>query len=289
MHIPGNRRNPQRQRWRVPRLVMPVLALMSLGGTAQAAAFDEKVKAPMMRTVDEFQPQAEAFAAKYRGLRETNPEQLIRDPAMARQKFDLKWQLLRAVEAGKPVGDVASLGLVSQGDGSYRIELSENPEWEDFAQTIAGMLARTNLDFSAPALIARGFRPEDVATLKSYVETHDSDATTKAELLPITLDFMRVVRKFEKLKRPVPAALVESYYYQRARVVDEMKRRWVDGLLQTLDAQRGRILLSTFLENKSFAIWAPSDLIAGRDEMLAEMRKPDFEARVKAEAKGVAP
>jgi len=289
MQVPSNRRDCPRQRWRGSIVVVSMLAALALGGAAQAAGFDEKVKAPQVRTTGEFQSQVEPFAARYRAIRESNPEQLIRDPAMARQKFDLKWQLVRAVESRKPLGDLTSLGLISQGDGSYRIDLAAFPEWDDLHETIAGMLSRANLDATGPALMARGFRAEDLVTLKNYVAANDSDAAAMAESASITLDFASVVRKYDKLKRPVPDALVDSFYYQRARAFSENKRRWVEGLLQTLDAQRGRVLLSTFTETKPRAIWAPSNLKEARDELLAEMRKPDFEARVKAEVKGVAP
>jgi hypothetical protein len=287
MHAPSNRRDGLRQRWRSSIVAVSMLATLSLGGAALAAGFDEKLKAPMMRTLGEFQAQAESFAVKYRAMRQSNPEQVIRDPAMARQKFDLKWQLLRAVEARKPMGDLSSLGLESLGDGTYRIDLEEHPEWDELHETIAGMLSRANLDATGPALTARGFRPEDLATLKNYVATHDSGLAAREESASITLAFANVVRKYDKLRREVPDALIESFYYQRTRAFSEANRRWVEGLLQSLDAQRGRVLLSTFTENKPHAIWAPSDFKAASLELLAEMRKPDFEARVKAEVKGV--
>jgi hypothetical protein len=288
MHVPSNRRDHLRQRWRRTLVAVSMLA-MALGGAAQAVEFDEKVKAPMMRSASELRSQSEPFGAKYRALREASPEQLIRDAAISRQKFDLRWQLVSAVEKRTPLGDVSQLGLISQGDGSYRIDLAAHPEWEELHQTIAGMLSRANLEASGPALMARGFRLEDLVTLKTYVADHDPDAMAASELVSLTLDFARVVRKYDKIKRPVPGTLVDSFYYQRANVMSESKRRWVEGLLQTLDAQRGRVLLSTFLETPAQAIWAPSDLASASAELLAEMRKPDFEARVKAEAKGVSP
>jgi hypothetical protein len=289
MQVPSNRRDCPRQRWRGSIAVVSMLAVMALGGAAQAASFDEKVKAPQIRTAGEFESQAEPFALKYRAMRESNPEQLIRDPAMSRQKFDLKWQLLRAVESRKPLGDLTALGLISQGDGSYRIDLAAYPEWDDLHETIAGMLSRANIDATGPALMARGFRPEDLVTLKNYIAKHDSDAAARAESAAITLDFANVVRKYDKLKRPVPDALIESFYYQRTRAYGENKRRWVEGLLEVLDAHRDRVLLSTFLEIKPTSTWMPSDLKAAGEELMAEIRKPDFEARVQAEAKGVAP
>ena len=69
-----------------------------------------------------------------------------------------------------------------------------------------------------------------------------------AATLPVALGFARAVRKFDKLKRPVPDALVHSFWYQRARAASEANRAWVEGLMKSFDAQRGRILLSSFLE-----------------------------------------
>lgn len=288
MHVPSNRRDPQRQRWRGSVMAMSILATLALGGAARAASFDEKAKAPAMKSVSDLRAQVEPFAVKYRALHESNPEQVIRDPAMARQKFDLKWQLLRAVESKQPLAGAAALGLVAQGDGSYRIDLDAYPEWDDFHETIAGMLSRANMEVHGPRLLARGFRPEDLITLRNYVAANNSDAKAAEEAAAITLAFANTVRKYDKLKRPVPDAVVESFYYQRSRAHSEAKRRWVEGLLQALDAQRGRVLLSTFLEMKPSGIWTPSNLKAAADELMAEMRKPDFEARVQAELKGVA-
>jgi hypothetical protein len=289
MHVPSNRRDPQRQRWRGPVAALSMLALLSIGGAARAAAFDEKMKAPMMNATSDVRPQAEALTAKFRALRQEDPEQLVRDPALARQKFDLKWQVLRAVELRKPVEDAATLGLISQGDGTYRIDLAAYPQWDDLHETIAGVLSRANLDATGPALIARGFRDEDLVTLKNYVARHDPDLMARKASAAVTLEFARVVRKHDKLKRPIPDSLVESFYYQRTRAASESKRKWVEGLLDQLDAQRDRVLLSTFVETEPFAIWAPSDFASARDELLMQVRKPDFEATIKAAVEGVAP
>jgi hypothetical protein len=288
MQVPSNRREYPRQRWRQPLMVVSMLTL-ALAGTARAAEFDEKLKAPMMRSQVELQTQAQGFTARYRALRDSAPEQLIRDPALARQKFDLQWQIQRAIDARKPLDDLASLGLINQGEGSYSIDLVAYPEWNDLHETMAGMLSRANLDATAPALIARGFRPEDVTTLKEYVASRNPADLAAAEIAPLALGLAKTVRKYDKIRRPVPDATLDTYFYQRTRAVSESDRRWVEGLLKALDPQRGRVLLSTFLEMESKALWAPSDFPAAVESMLAEVRSPDFEARVKAEAKGVAP
>src|SRR5262245_2311868 len=119
----------QRRQWRPPIDAMLLLALATLAAAAQAAGFDEKLKAPMMTNPVDFQPQAQSFAARYRELFRGEPEQLIRNSTLARQQFDLKWQMQRAIDEHQPLDDLASLGLRNQGDGSYAIDLGEYPEW----------------------------------------------------------------------------------------------------------------------------------------------------------------
>ena len=133
------------------------------------------------------------------------------------------------------------------------------------------------------------FRPEDVAVLKEYTAKTRPEALAAAEILPITLGFGKAVRKYDKLKIAVPDSVVTSFLYQRELAVSESDRRWVEGLLKKLDAQRARILMSTFLETRPVAMWIPSNLPTEIKVMLEQVRQPNFEAIATAEAKGVAP
>ena len=187
----------------------------------------------------------------------------------------------------KPLDEFAELGLVSRGDGSYSIDMTKYPEWDDFAQDIVGLLATGRV--SGPALIERGFRPEDVDTLMSYITTHDPVTASKTAALPIALGFARTVGKYDRLKRPVPDSLVFAYFYQSSHAVSESNRTWVADLLKQFDAQRARILMSTFLEFETKGVWGPDDTKAGIEAALANARLPNFEELVTAEAKGVAP
>jgi hypothetical protein len=233
--------------------------------------------------------QAKEFGAKYREVRATSPSQVITNASLARQKFDLTWQVERAIDQRKPITEFEELGLESMGDGSYRVDLNEHPEWDDFPTGIIGVLADANLDTSAPALIQRGFRPEDVSRLKNYIATRNPRLAAKASTLPIALEFANVVRKFDKAKRPVPDALVFSYVYQTSRALSEANRLWVADLLKEFDAQRARILMSTFLEFQSSGEWHPTDPALIVESQLRTVRLPNFVELAKAEAKGVAP
>lgn len=288
MDVP-NSQGWARHRWRPPLAALLMLGLAGFTGSAQAVEFDETLRAPAMKSQSEFKTQAQKFSTTYAELRETAPEQLITNAALVREQFDLRWQFESKIDARQPLDELAVVGLVSRGDGSYSINTGEHPEWNELHELIAGTLSRSNLDTTASALVNAGFRPQDVETLKQYVATHNPEAAAAAAALPITLSFGRTVRKYDRTKRPVPHALVTSYLYQRARATREANRLWVQGLLERLDAQRGRVLLSAFTELKPVNVWIPENLAAGYEELLTEVRRPNFEERAKAEAAEVSP
>ena len=128
---------------------------------------------------------------------------------------------------------------------------SAHPEWDDLDQTIAALLsadepgqcgavARQPADFDP-----RTSRSSSVSMSASTIRSAASAAAT----LPLALGFSRTVRKFDKLKRPVRTALVQSFCVSaRAGGERGQSRCGSTGLLKALDAQRGRILLSSFLE-----------------------------------------
>jgi hypothetical protein len=276
-------------RWR-PRMMAAILATgIAITGVAQAAGFDEKLKAPTMREVSELRSQAVGFAARHGEIRTAAPDQLIRDTALASRKFDLIWQIQRAIDERKPLQDFAQLGIVSRGDGSYSVDMGEHPEWYDLHETMAGMLMREDLDALGPALIARGFRPQDVTILKDYVASNNPAKASANEVASVAIGFSRAIRTLDRIRRPVPENTITSYFYQRARAASESDRHWVEGLLQRLDAQRGRILVSIFTEMKATAVWSPEDWSETAAAFITQARQPGFEARVAAEAKEVAP
>lgn len=285
----SKRRDYLRQRWRGSLVAMSMMVAFGAAGTVRAAAFDETLKAPLVRGQVDMKSQGEPLAARYVTVRESEPERLVTDAAFARQRFDFNWQVRRAIDERKPLDALASQGLVSQGNGSYRIEAGEHPQWDDLHVTMAAILSEVDFDSTAHNLIVRGFRPEDLAVLKEYTAGPKPKALAAAETLPISLGFSRAVRKYDKLKLPVPEALITSYLYQRELVTNESNRRWVEGLLKRLDAQRGRILMSIFLEAPPVKLWSPSNLAIEIPVLLNQVRQPNYEAVVTAEAKGVTP
>ncbi|HET9864003.1 MAG TPA: hypothetical protein VFP37_11210 [Steroidobacteraceae bacterium] len=277
---------------RAPRPFVVVMLLSVFAGfatAAQAADFDAKAQLPRMGTATQARAQAQSFASRYGEVRRSDPALLVTNASLARQQFDMVWQLQRAIDEGRPLDEFASLGIVDQGNGAYRIDMGKYPEWNDLYETIVFMLTQADLDASAQALIDRGFRPEDVATVKAYVASHDAAAASRAAALPIALGFARTVKKYDKLRIPVPDSLVLSYFYQRERATTESKRAWASALLGELDAQRRRVLISTFFEMETTGLWAPTNTREAIDQMLEKVRQPNFEEMARQEAKGVTP
>jgi hypothetical protein len=288
MYVPSNCQGRQRHRWR-PALATLMVTLAGLISVAQAAEFDERLKAPMMKSQGELHLQAKAYAARFVAVRDATPEHLIRKPELARERFDVIWQIQRAIDDRQSLNELADAGIIARPDGSYVVDTGAHPEWNELHQTIAALLSGENLDKWLPLLVARGFRVEDEKIVREYVRVRDPVAVSAAATLPAALGFGRTVRKFDKLRRPVPDTLVHSFLYQRARAASESNRLWVEGLMNVLDAQRARILVSSFLELEGTSYWIPENVSEGIATVLADVRRPAFEALVIKEAKGVAP
>jgi hypothetical protein len=286
MIVPSKSDDPQRR----SRHGCAALALLWLvASAAHAVDFDERLQAPRVKDPTELRSQAQSYAARFSELQAVAPEASVSDPSLFRAREDLAWQIQRAIDARTPLGDLSAIGLESAGDGAYRLDFAKSPQWDRLDRVFIALFSQANWDLLGQQLVARGFRPEDVATLKDYVLTHDGHAVARQRALPYSLAFSRLVKKLDKIKRPVTDNLVFSYLYQRDRAYDEALREWADGLLKSLDSQRRRILISYVGENPGIGIWAPSDQAAGIANLLANVRLPDFERRVTEESRGVTP
>jgi len=278
MHVPS-----------YPRVVALLLVLASFAGSAQAVEFDEKLKAPMVKDAAVLRTQALSYAERFTALQAVSPLEVIKNRELAAERFDLIWQIQQAIDARRPLGDLSAIGLVQQGDGSYRVDFNANPQWNRPDELFSAVFSGIEWHGFGAHLVSRGFREADVAVLKEYLSTHDLQQIFRREALPITLSFSKIVKKYDKIKRPVDDAVVLSYIYQRERLKAEKGREWTAGLLNSVDGQRARILLAHFSEFHSTALWAPSDQRAGIDYQLQVMRLPNFEQLATAEAMGGTP
>src|SRR6187399_811606 len=274
------------QRGRVAAVLL--LWLASIAGTAQAVEFDEKLKAPRAMGAPELKSTAQSYSASFARMREASPAEQVTNKALFLEHFDLEWQINRALEDGRPMEDLSALGLVMHENG-YRIDYNAFPQWQPFPETLSSLVPTLNMAAAGPLLINRGFRESDVAALRSFIETHDLKTATSARTLPMAISFSKVVKKYDKIKRPVGKDLVFSFLYQRGKVEAEARRAWSEDLVHTLDDQRVRVLHSYFKEMQGIGYWSPSDTESGVANLLTVMRLPDYEQRATAEARGVTP
>jgi hypothetical protein len=288
MHVQGN---PLPRSARPPFAAAVVALFAGVVGTARAADFDERLAAPQMKSAADLHARAQAFFARDTEQRVQGLGALVRSRQLAQERFDVAWQLERAIDDKRPIGDLSALGVVDRGDGTYAVDLSAYPQWTDPAERLATLLVALDPADSAVGqeLMNRGMSAQDLAKLRAYVAAHRASAATGPAALPVSIGFSRVVRKFDKLKRPVPDALVRSYLYQRERAVSEARRVWAVSLVDAIGPAAARILDSYFGETHESGVWGPSDSRAGIDDLLDRMQRPDFELKAAAEVKEVAP
>ena len=285
VHIYLRRKRPRR-----PSLTASLLlCLAGLAGFAHAVEFDEKLKAPLAKNGVELKAMAESYSASFARLRDASPVEMVTSKALTLEHVDLNWQIDRALEDRRPMEDLSAIGLVKDARGGFRVDLKAFPQWQPFPEALASIVPTMTMDTAGPLLVNRGFRESDVAAIKNYVDVHDLNAATQARTLPLAISFSRVVKKYDKIKRPVSKDQVFSYLYQRNRVAAEARRAWSEGLIRVLDDQRVRILHSYFSEMGGTSYWFADDADAGIAGVLAMMRLPDFEQRATAEAGGATP
>jgi hypothetical protein len=282
---------PQRKqtRSRLPYAAAVVWLIAATAGVASSAEFDERLQAPRVKSPVALRSQVQSFAARSAQLAASAPQELVTNPSLWSERFDLAWQIQRAMDAQEPLGDLSALGLESTGDGAFRIDDATAPQWRGIDVILAAILPRTDWATFSPQLVSRGFRPEDVAALQGYVASHDVERAMREKKLPVALGFSRTIKKLDKLRRPIPDDLVLSFMYQREKAEAQARRDWATGVLASVDPQRARILVSFVTEAPGLTIWAPSDLRAGIAETVATMRLGDFEQRARDEARGVTP
>ncbi|MEO8018949.1 MAG: hypothetical protein ABI769_14135 [Pseudomonadota bacterium] len=263
--------------------------LAGLAGVAHAVDFDLNVKAPALKVGPALKKSAESYSTTFARLSKASPVEMVTNKALFLEHFEIAWQLQRALDDHLPMEDLSAIGLVKREDGAIEIDLKAFPQWDSFTDRLMAMMPAMNYDLAGPQLINRGFRDSDIAAIRNYLSTHDLRTAAAAKTLPIAIGFSRLVKKYDKLKLPVRNDLVYSFIYQRAKAEALARREWAESLLQVLDAQRIRVLHSYFDEMPGFSVWAPSDTVAGIGGVLTQMRLPDYEDRVTAEARGVTP
>jgi hypothetical protein len=229
-----------------------LLLALFLAVPAQAVPFDEKLKTPRATSAQALRPKFEAhFATFERRQQEADPAAFIRDQVAYRQWSDLYFSVQLAIEEQIPLEGLGSFGLVARPDGRYTVDLHQYPQWEPLDQRLDRLTNEEVFESYVPALEARGFRDEDVETLRKYLASNDPRVTIQVEGRQLVDTFARRLQAQRKGGQSLNLQEVLAYRYQKSLMRAEAGRRWAVSLLDALDPQRQRILASFLDEFQS--------------------------------------
>ena len=231
--------------------VMVALAA-SVAMQARAAPFDEKVRAPRAATLQALRTQLEAhFAVFERKQQDADPAAFIRDRRAHKQWADVYFAVKLAMDEGTPFGDLSAFGLTAGPEGTYRVDLRAFPQWEPLDSRLYMFSDPAILESYVPALEARGFRESDISALRTYVATHDPRLAIHTQGRQLVDTFAKRLQTQRRTARPLDLQEVLAYRYQKESLKAEAGRQWAVALLDTLDRQRQRILVSLLDESEA--------------------------------------
>jgi len=252
------------------RLGASVTVLFALlAGPTQAAPFDEKLKPPRAATAQALRTKLEAhFATFQRKQQDPDPAAFIRDAKAYRQWSDLDFALQLAMDERTPLKDLDAFGVVARPDGTYHVDLHAFPQWEPLDSRLHRLTNQEILESYLPALKARGFRDEDLTALQTYVATHDPKVDLHTQGRQLVDTFAKRLQAQRKVGQRLNLQEVLAYRYQKTSLRTEAERRWAVGLMDALDRQRQRILVSFLDEFQAEMVFG-----ASQDDLAATLEQ----------------
>jgi hypothetical protein len=256
------------------------LMLFAVVGVAQAVEFDARIKAPKAVTNADLKAKYADVAAKFSGPGAVNAIEAVHDRGLAKDRIDARWMLGALVDAHAPLTELEDLGLKPRGDGSYTVDTRAHPEWHPLSDRLT-LLSSPNFTLGLETtLIARGFRPEDFAALRGYVDTHSLKNERDQGQLSLVVSAAKMAKKLHKLKR-LDDAFMASYFYQKEFQFSEAGREWSAKLLEALEPQAQRVLASYLSELSTSTIIAPTPTPEAYKYEKELLLRPDLERLAK--------
>jgi hypothetical protein len=258
----------------VPRYLLALL--LAATGVAQAVEFDENVKAPRAVSGADLKSRLDAVSVRVSGPGAMDALERVRNTALARQHLEARWMVGQMVDARLPLTELEADGFEKQPDGSYVIDGAKHPEWHSMLEKVLVLSDATVLTRLEPAFTARGFRPEDHAALTAYVESHDLARMRGEAQLQLMISASKKAKKLHKLKR-LDDNFMESLFYQKQVQSAGVEMSWATGLLDVLQPQAQRILVSYFSELTPTSVISPTDNASAYRYERELLLRPDFE------------
>jgi hypothetical protein len=223
-----------------------------LTAIAQGAPFDERIQSLRAGTTADLRNELRRhFDTFQRKMEEGEVEgriAFIRDEAAYTRWVNLEYRLILAMDEKLPLAELADFGLIAHPDGQYSVEPEQYPQWEPLDQRMYSLANADVLESYIPALEAWGFRDTDIEVLRTYVATHNPEQDFFAEAKELVETFARRLQKRKAAGLSLDLDEVKAYRYQAFRLRRAAERQWALGLLDSLDKQRQRILVSFLYE-----------------------------------------
>jgi len=240
--------------------LLTVLQLTAPVAAVQAAKFDEKVKVPEAPTNDELKARIRDYFDTYARVAAKSAAGMVRDKAAHAKWFNTIWLLQRAIDTKRDLGDLSEFGITGMGDGSYRTDLKSFPQWSPLDERLGRLLVPSLFALSASDLRERGFRDEDIDDLRTYIERNKPRRAMLEDNLMLGESYAAKVKLQLAKKQKIPTSQYLSFIYQSSRSHAEADRAWAEGLLNTLDKQRQRILESYLMDQSGTRTTSPDDI-----------------------------
>jgi len=261
-----------------------VACAVALVGIARAGKFDETIKAPVAPTRSELEASIRDYFNTYARVNAQFVGGIVRDKVAHAKWFDARWRLGTAIERWKSPVELAEYGITPNGDGSYAIDIVRFPQWDPLDSRLTELLDPKGFEMHAQHLKAMGFRDSDLEQLSSYIATHRPERLAIAENLSLVESFGEKVHAADLGRKKIQDSQVQSFRYQRHRNSAEATRQWAEGLLDSVDYQRQRILTAYFMERESRMTMLP-DPPDELDRELADFRSGEYVRALEAERK----
>lgn len=217
----------------------------------RAAEFDPKLKSPALVSQSHFKTQLRGSFDRAASMSIPNRLRLA-----SMQWVDLTWQLNRMAQAHEELPDLSEFGLQKQADGSYILRHANNPQWGLWYRVLTDLQNPGSFENYANQLRDRGFRDQDIQVMKDYVAGNQPRRTV--------LDNQRSLIQSVKAQQSRASRLAKTdvtdaalYVYQLERAREGALQLWAAGLLDRLDDQRQRALVSYCQEISGVTVFIP--------------------------------
>jgi hypothetical protein len=233
----------------------------------------QQVILPRINNQAELRSRVSDYVASYEKVGGARPDAIARDPVLYRKLCNLRWAINRAL-AEKKALDLSEFGFTVT-EGGYAMNQKDGLQWFPLDSFVSFLLEPGVFASQAAELQRRGFRDQDVDLLRAYAAKPRPEQLAFFKFKESTESFARTIQMRRRSGLAVTMAEVQEHNYKVEQIYNEANREWAVGLLDILDKQRQRILMSYFEERNGSQVLGTS-LAGTTDESTLAQQTVDY-------------